>query len=1487
MRKLTSVLLALLMLVTGMVFPAVAASEAQAADATAPEGFDILVTDCETKTGWIGYDTDKNGPTGRPAPTLTAMPGRGNVISYTSDGIMYAGGGWAGPNGNGKTPTDGIQLAYKAATPVNISTMNYFVFDIYVSHPEKIDNTKFYVELSSSGKNDVQENSIKATLSSMKGEALVVGWNRIYLDLSTLNEKTSPALDVTKWNFVRFYNQDRFDAGAELVLAFDNIGFSKEKHTTDLENFTTEFTLFTDSETPYYVSGGSKSGTTLRFMDKLNKATYKYSIEQLAKAESIVWSAKLSGQILLEVSVDGVNFETVYAYNVDLDTLIESGNNSGNSALAGHQSQNLPTAVRSYNLTEIVKDLATKNASDTLYIRLGDSYPYPIVKTDNGDGTYTYTEDTSSTFGCGYGASLYASLPVSLTVSYPWGTIVPTVTDSVSFTVLTDSETPYLYGDKKGSLYGGNTRFADKQNQFCYAYPVENIQNANKIIWTARTGGQLLLDVSTDYENWTEIYRFTVDPATRYQNQSVVRANSTDDWDITEAILKTATADTDTIYVRIRDAYPYEVDADGNDTTKENGAGGKVLNTAGGQTVPITLTVDYDVDHTAQTALGQKLLYTFTPTDSTETLSDANNPTLHTITTGTEYPYLYDYNAKARLVKGGQYYFFDGDGAATYAFPLEEGAVPSNMTFTAKMGERLGVWITFDDPTSANAVWESVKVTTPDEDAGWTTTTQIANKTRVLDLMPAYRALIAKGARNSNEHTLYLKIGHANSNGNSNAGNTWGNGGKIFKDVQAKFTCDYFWHPEIMPDGDALGVISAALTLTNDFGISYTALADAPYTDVNVRVGYADSVQKGVTPNVNGSSLSFSFENIPAHRLSDEIVTTVYGDYNGGPAIHHLTYSVRQYCENMMRAYASDDTLCTLLSDVLTYGAAAQNYASYKTNDLATNVSVALTPSTFNASLIKGERGVSGTKSELVEWSSANLELGTKMIINMIFTATDVSGLTVKVQIGDRLPETLADFELLDDGRYQISYEVMAHEFADTLTAEFYVGGAKIGRTLSYSVNGYINSTYASAPAKRKSLLEAIANYGLSVNAYVDEHPELLGAKRNEENVIHAPNTAYVTAAEYSRAVAYNTADTNLTLLQNVMNKAKAGEPITVATIGGSITHGSSSSDRTTKSYSALFRDWWIATFPNSTITHVNAGIGATTSHLGIHRLDDHVLAKNPDVCIVEFSVNDYGDAFYADTYESIVAKLLDNGVAVILQFMVKESGDSTQAVNVEIGKKYDLPMLSYGDAIFPTIVAGQRTWADISPDNIHPNDYGHAYMGEILWKFLNSVYAYTPNAVEVDGYDKDALKAAPYYSASLLGAIETSDTTAILPTLQGMFEIDENSVKSTFKGAWVANPTLASVNGSEMSFTMTFSKLGVMYTRTIDGLSGICEVCVDGTKVAELDGNFPNGWGNYQASGELFSSDVAAEHTVTFKMKDASKAFTLVRLLVTDYDAK
>ena len=374
--------------------------------------------------------------------------------------------------------------------------------------------------------------------------------------------------------------------------------------------------------------------------------------------------------------------------------------------------------------------------------------------------------------------------------------------------------------------------------------------------------------------------------------------------------------------------------------------------------------------------------------------------------------------------------------------------------------------------------------------------------------------------------------------------------------------------------------------------------------------------------------------------------------------------------------------------------------------------------------------------------------------------------------------------------------------------------------------------------------------------------------------------TNYLTEAEYARAIAYNDENTNLTLLQRVMKRAEAGEPITVATIGGSITYGSLATDRATESYSAHFRDWWISAFPNSTVTHVNAGIGATTSHLGVHRVNGHVLSKNADVCIVEFTVNDSKDALYSATYESLVAKLLDRGVAVLLLFMTRSNGYSVQHIHAAIGAKYHLPMISYGDAVLPTIEAGERTWTDIAADSVHPNNYGHAYTAEILWRYLNEVYDAMPCEIALHPYDSAALRATPYYGALAIGPVETCDTVQAKPLTTGAFVLDKGD-RCAYSGAWLAKPSSDATDNGEMTLRLTFSRLGILYTRTTDGESGTCDVYVDGEKIASVDGDFPGGWGNYHATAELYAADTEATHTVTLKMADPTKKFILIRLLM------
>jgi lysophospholipase L1-like esterase len=85
----------------------------------------------------------------------------------------------------------------------------------------------------------------------------------------------------------------------------------------------------------------------------------------------------------------------------------------------------------------------------------------------------------------------------------------------------------------------------------------------------------------------------------------------------------------------------------------------------------------------------------------------------------------------------------------------------------------------------------------------------------------------------------------------------------------------------------------------------------------------------------------------------------------------------------------------------------------------------------------------------------------------------------------------------------------------------------------------------------------------------------------------------------------------------NVMKKIQAGQEVTVAYLGGSITAMNGWRNMTT--------DWLKATYPKATFKEVHAAIGGTGSDLGVFRLGRDVLAHKPDLLFVEFATNDGG----------------------------------------------------------------------------------------------------------------------------------------------------------------------------------------------------------------------------------------------------------------------
>ncbi|MBR6761009.1 MAG: SGNH/GDSL hydrolase family protein [Oscillospiraceae bacterium] len=347
----------------------------------------------------------------------------------------------------------------------------------------------------------------------------------------------------------------------------------------------------------------------------------------------------------------------------------------------------------------------------------------------------------------------------------------------------------------------------------------------------------------------------------------------------------------------------------------------------------------------------------------------------------------------------------------------------------------------------------------------------------------------------------------------------------------------------------------------------------------------------------------------------------------------------------------------------------------------------------------------------------------------------------------------------------------------------------------------------------------------------------------------------------------------NQARLANVMKKAADNKKVTIGCIGGSITQGSGAAS-SSENYAFYHVSWWVKQFPqNAALNFVNAGIGATGSYIGVHRAAEDLLSQKPDVVVVEFSVNDTDAAFNYKTYDSLIRKILqaDNQPAVILLFMCQENNTTLAKTHMQIGEAYDLPMISYQNAVMPEIEKNTFLWSDIAVDHIHPNSNGHGIIGELLWNYYNSVYAQLDTIdTTLLTFDTESPTGDLYADAELLNASE------IMPIANTGFQ--NQTVMYQFPDNWVAN-----TEGASLTFEVEARNIGILYQRTIHGKSGQYEVYVDGTLTKTLDGDFKGGWGDYAEATEVFASDKKTKHKIEIKGKEGSTAyqFAVLGLLI------
>lgn len=341
----------------------------------------------------------------------------------------------------------------------------------------------------------------------------------------------------------------------------------------------------------------------------------------------------------------------------------------------------------------------------------------------------------------------------------------------------------------------------------------------------------------------------------------------------------------------------------------------------------------------------------------------------------------------------------------------------------------------------------------------------------------------------------------------------------------------------------------------------------------------------------------------------------------------------------------------------------------------------------------------------------------------------------------------------------------------------------------------------------------------------------------------------------------------NWHLLQGCMQKAKRGERLTIAFLGGSITQGSLSSEPE-KCYAYLVYLWWKETFPQTEMRYLNAGVGGTTSQYGVARVNDDVLSCEPDVVIVEFSVNDDSNSFFEEIYEGMIRNLVkakSQPALVILNNVYYNTGINAQEYHNRIGRAYQIPCISMKNSIYEMVQRKEIEESEITSDHLHPNDLGHQWIAEVITGFFDIVYCEINNIEEPAFFPASPVTKNQYE----ISIRYQNDAKQVIADGFVADKSKQEGITDVFKKGWTASDKKDSI-----AFLVNGSGIAIQYRKSIKQPTPIAKAIVDGDiqNAVILDGNFNEDWGDCLYLETILYHGEEKEHEVKIEIIEASE---------------
>lgn len=213
------------------------------------------------------------------------------------------------------------------------------------------------------------------------------------------------------------------------------------------------------------------------------------------------------------------------------------------------------------------------------------------------------------------------------------------------------------------------------------------------------------------------------------------------------------------------------------------------------------------------------------------------------------------------------------------------------------------------------------------------------------------------------------------------------------------------------------------------------------------------------------------------------------------------------------------------------------------------------------------------------------------------------------------------------------------------------------------------------------------------------------------------------------------------------------------------------------------------------------------------------------------------------------------------------ENGVNAQKIHNEVGKYYNLPIVSMKNSIYKKVEEGTIKKEVITPDDLHPNDTGHKLISDIINHMLDNIYDKVAKKEIPQGY---TIPATTLTCNRYMDSIRLQNKNRNY-TLDGFLVDNEeqSGITDIFKNGWIGKRV-----GDSIHFEVEGGMISIQYKKSVKRNAPIAKVIIDRNVKHSviLDGNFEETWGDCLYLQDILIAGETGKHTLDITIIQADE---------------